>query len=63
MKKKTFSALIAIKLICCGAIIIIILGGAGLISGITMRNIVLLFIGSGMLIYGLYVYFKRRGMR
>lgn len=58
MEKKTFFCIARLKLVCCSAIIIIILGGMGLISGVGKRNIVLLSLGFGMLIHGLYARIK-----
>lgn len=61
MERKHLWGLLILKIVCCGPIILLVIGGAGLTSGSTTRNIVLVFLGAGVLIYGGYVYFRKHG--
>ncbi len=51
--------IIAIKVICCGAILLLVLGGLGLVGGLSTGSIVLTAIAVATIIAGGFLYYMR----
>jgi len=54
MENKNIAKLIVLKIICCGALVFFLLGGIGLLAGLSTSNIMLSGIGIAVLLWATY---------
>jgi len=60
MTKENMIPLITVKMICCAALLFFFFGGLGLLSGMSTGNIILTVLGLGLLIWGFFLYFRKK---
>jgi uncharacterized membrane protein len=60
MESKKLSHILMFKLICCGVILLFVLGGVGLLSGFTTGSIIVILLSLAILAYAGYLYARRR---
>ncbi|HFQ91574.1 MAG TPA: hypothetical protein ENK29_01700 [Chromatiales bacterium] len=60
MARENMTTLIAVKIVCCAALLFFLFGGLGLLAGATTGNIILAVLGATLAIWGIYMYFRKK---